>query len=60
MPVVAADEFDDFTASGIAAGQPDGGHGGFRAGVDHAHFSTEGTMRTIISAMSTSDGAGIP
>ena len=38
VPVVAADEFDDFTASGIAAGQPDGGHGGFRAGVDHAHF----------------------
>ena len=38
MAVVAADEFDDFAASGIAARQPDGGHGCFRSGVDHAHF----------------------
>ena len=38
MAVVAPDEFDDFAASGVAARQPDGGHGGFRAGVYHAHF----------------------
>lgn len=38
MAVVAADEFDDFAASGVAARQPDGGHGCFRSGVDHAHF----------------------
>ena len=38
MAVVAADEFDDFAASGVAARQPDGGHGRFRSGVDHAHF----------------------
>ena len=37
MPVVAPFEFDDLVAAGIAPGQADGTHGGFGAGVDHAH-----------------------
>ncbi len=35
VAVVAAGELDDQVASGEAAGQPDGGHGGFGAGGDH-------------------------
>ena len=37
MAVVAPFEFDDLVAAGIAPGQADGTHGGFGAGVDHAH-----------------------
>ena len=35
VAVVAAGELDDEVPSGEAAGQPDGGHGGFGAGRDH-------------------------
>ncbi len=35
MAVVAAGELDDEVASGEAAGQPDGGHGGLGAGGHH-------------------------
>ncbi len=37
MTVVTALEFDNLVAPGVAAGQPDGAHGGFGAGVDHPH-----------------------
>ncbi|MNF67730.1 hypothetical protein D3C84_495520 [compost metagenome] len=38
MAVVAAFEFDDLVAACVAAGQADGAHGGFGAGVDHPHL----------------------
>lgn len=38
MAVVAALEFDDFIAARKAAGDAQGTHSGFRAGVDHAQF----------------------
>ena len=38
VAVVAAFKFYDFIAPGEAAGEADGGHGGFGAGVDHADF----------------------
>ena len=37
MAVVAAFEFDDFVATGKAARQTDGAHGGFGTGVHHTH-----------------------
>ena len=37
VTVIAAFEFDDFVAMGIAACQTDGAHGGFGAGVHHPH-----------------------
>ena len=37
VPVVATFKLDDLVAAGVAAGQADGAHGGFGAGVDHAH-----------------------
>ena len=38
VAVVAALEFDDLVAAGVATGQTDGAHGGFGAGVDHPHL----------------------
>lgn len=38
VAVVAALELDDLVTAGESAGEADGGHGGFGAGVDHADF----------------------
>ena len=38
VAVVAAFEFEDFVAAGVSAGEADGGHGCFGAGVDEANF----------------------
>src|SRR5580765_7190128 len=38
MPVVAAIKLNDLVPLRKTAGEPDGRHGGFRAGVAHAHF----------------------
>ena len=42
MPVVTAHELDDHVATGEAACQPDGAHGGLCAGVDHAYLRHAG------------------
>jgi hypothetical protein len=36
VAVVAARELDDLIATGVAAGEADGGHGGFGAAIGHA------------------------
>ena len=38
VAVIAALEFDDEVASGVSAGEADGGHAGFGAGADEAKF----------------------
>ena len=42
MTVIATVEFDYPVASRGAAGYPDGAHGGFGAGIDHAHLLYRG------------------
>ena len=42
MAVVAAHELEHLVAAGDAAGQAQGAHGGFGAGVDHAHHFQAG------------------
>lgn len=44
VTVVAAGEFEDGGASGVAAGEADGAHGGFGAGVDESDFFDGGAV----------------
>ena len=50
MAVIATFEFDDQIALGEPAGQANGGHGGFRSGVDEAnHFDGGNCFRDFLA-----------